>query len=86
MTAFLLDCNSRTFNYDHSGKTKPLKPRRLWEGRWSKITQSSEGQRLYQEIDLAQKIFGFYKNGYTNLSQCELIAGTPNRFSFHKKK
>ena len=27
-----------------------MKPRRLWEERWSKITESSEGQRGYTHV------------------------------------
>ena len=85
MSALVLDKNSKQFNYDHSAKSAPLKPRRLWEGRWSKITESSEGKRSYQQIDLAKSIRDFYTNGNTNLSQGELISGTPNRFKVLKK-
>ena len=86
MSALVLDPKSKQFNYDHTGKSAPLKSRRLWEGRWSKITESSEGERSYQPIDLSKIIQAFYMNGNTNLSQCELISGTPNTFKFHKKK
>ena len=86
MSALVLDPKSKQFNYNHTGKSAPLKARRLWEGRWSKITESSEGERSYQQIDLAKTIQAFYLNGNTNLSQCELISGTPNTFKFHKKK
>ena len=86
MSALVLDPKSKQFNYDHTGKSAPLKSRRLWEGRWSKITESSEGERSYQPIDLSKLIQAFYMNGNTNLSQCELISGTPNTFKFHKKK
>ena len=86
MSALVLDPKSKQFNYNHTAKSAPLKSRRLWEGRWSKITESSEGERSYQQIDLAKTIQAFYLNGNTNLSQCELISGTPNTFKFHKKK
>ena len=86
MSALVLDPKSKQFNYDHTGKSAPLKSRRLWEGRWSKITESSEGERSYQPIDLSKIIQAFYMNGNTNLSQCELISGTPNTFKFHRKK
>ena len=86
MTALLLDPTSNKFNYDQSGKTEPLKSRCLWKGRWSKIVESSEGERSYQLIDLSKTIKAFYMNGYTCLSQSELISGSPNIFKFHKKK
>ena len=78
MTALVLDPEETQFNYDHSKKTKPLKSKQLWKGRWSK--QKNDGS--YQQIDLAKSIRDFYMNGNTNLSQGELISGTPNTFKF----
>ena len=85
MTALTLDCKHHEFNYDSKTKTMPLKSKRLWEGRWSKKVKPFDRCNSYEKIDLAQKIFGFYKNGYTNLSQCDLIAGTTNEFKFFNK-
>ena len=79
MTALVLDTkNSKQFNYDDATKSTPLKSKRLWKGRWSK--QKSDGS--YQQIDLAKSIRDFWDNGNTNLSQGELISGTPNTFKF----
>ena len=86
MSALLLDPCSKQFNYNHSGKSVPLKNKRLWDGRWSKLTESLSGEKSFQLIDLAKSIREFYLKGNTNLSQSELISGTSNTFIFHKNK
>ena len=53
--------------------------------RWLKKVESFDGCKSYEKIDLAQTIFRFYRSGYTNLSQCDLIAGTANEFKFLNK-
>jgi len=82
MSALVIDPKSKRFNYNHTRKSAPLKSKRLWEGRWSKITESSGGKQSWQKIDLAKTIQTFYRNGNNNLSQFELISGSPNTFKF----
>ena len=80
ISALLLDPSSKQFNYNHTGKSRPLKHKRLWDGRWSKLSETSKGEKSFKLIDLSKWIREFYLKGNTNLSQ------SANTLIFHENK